>query len=145
MMFGLPMEIITMLMSTVGGAVMRMWGQTSADKADQWKMVLEAGRENEAARQSAREFQNPNANWIRRFLVVSFMAMAGFILLAPLFGQTTTVPVEVTSGFKFLFLDFTNTVTEYIELNGVVTPEWLGHAILAVVGMYFGSSIVKNR
>jgi len=144
-MFGLPMEIITMLASTIGGAVMRMWGQTSADKADQWKMVLEAGRENELARQSAREFKNPNANWIRRFLVISFMAMAGYILLAPLLGMPTVVPVEVTSGWQFAFIDFKTTVTEYITLEGTVVPEWLGHAILAVVGMYFGSSIVKNR
>jgi uncharacterized membrane protein YfcA len=73
------------------------------------------------------------------------MGMAGFILLAPLLGQNTTVPVEITSGFKFLFFDFTNTVTEYVELEGVVVPEWLSHAIMSVVGMYFGQSIVARK
>jgi hypothetical protein len=56
----------------------------------------------------------------------------------------TVVPVEVTSGFKFLFLDFTNTVTEYVTLEGMVTPEYLPHAIMSVVGFYFGNSMAKR-
>ena len=94
---------------------------------------------------SAREYQNPNAQWIRRFLVVSFMSMAMFILLAPLLGFPTVVPVDVTSGFKILFFDFSNTVTEWVSLEGVVTPVWLPHAIMAVVGMYFGQSIASRK
>jgi len=27
----------------------------------------------------------------------------------------------------------------------MVTPEWLPHAIMAVVGMYFGQSIVSRK
>jgi hypothetical protein len=144
-MFGLPLEIITMLGSTIGGAVMRIWSQSNADKAEQWKMALEAGRENELSRSAAREWSTPHANWTRKFLVVSFMAMAMFLILAPLLGQTTQVPVISTEGFKLLFLDFTKEVTEYIQLEGVVTPEWLSHAIMAVVGLYFGSSISSRR
>jgi hypothetical protein len=144
-MFGIPMEVVTMLGSTVGGAVMRIWSQSNADKAEQWKMALEAGRENELSRSAAREWSTPHANWTRKFLVVSFMAMAMFLILAPLLGQTSQVPVISTEGFKILFLDFTHEVTEYIELEGVVTPEWLSHAIMAVVGLYFGSSISSRR
>ena len=134
-----------MLGSTVGGAVMRIWSQSNADKAEQWKMALEAGRENELSRSAARERSTPHANWTRKFLVVSFMAMAMFLILAPLLGQTSQVPVISTEGFKILFLDFTHEVTEYIQLEGVVTPEWLSHAIMAVVGLYFGSSISSRR
>ena len=144
-MFGIPMEVVTMLGSTVGGAVMRIWSQSNADKAEQWKMALEAGRENELSRSAAREWSTPHANWTRKFIVVSFMAMAMFLILAPLLGQTSQVPVISTEGFKILFLDFTHEVTEYIELEGVVTPEWLSHAIMAVVGLYFGSSISSRR
>ena len=144
-MFGIPMEVITMLGSTVGGAVMRIWSQANADKAEQWKMALEAGRENELSRSAAREWSTPHANWTRKFLVVSFMTMAMFIIAAPLLGQTTQVPIVSTEGFKLLFLDFTKDVTEYIQLEGVVTPEWLSHAIMAVVGLYFGSSITSRR
>jgi hypothetical protein len=121
-MFGLPLEVITMLVSTMGGAFMKMWSQSSADKAEQQKALINRFSESEKSVASARAFSNPNANWIRRFLVISFMAMAGL-----------------------LFLDFTKDIVNYVELEGVVTPEWLGHAILSVVGMYFGSSITSRR
>jgi len=144
-MFGIPMEVVTMLGSTVGGAVMRIWSQSNADKAEQWKMALEAGRENELSKSAAREWSTPHANWTRKFLVVSFMVMAMFIIVAPLLGQSTQVPVISTEGFKLLFLDFTKDITTWVELEGVVTPEWLSHAIMAVVGLYFGSSITSRR
>jgi len=144
-MFGLPMEAITMLASTAGGAVMKMWSQAQSDKADQQKQLMKRFSASEDSVNSARAYQNPNAQWIRRFLVVSFMGMAMFILLAPLLGQNTVVPIEVTSGFKILFFDFTNTVTEWVTLKGMVTPVWLPHSIMAVVGMYFGQSIVARK
>ena len=108
-------------------------------------MALEAGRENVLSRSAAREWSTPHANWTRKFLVVSFMAMAMFIIVAPLFGQSTQVPIISTEGFKLLFLDFTQEITEYVQLEGIVTPEWLSHAIMAVVGLYFGSSISSRR
>ena len=145
-MFGLPAEILTMLVSTVGGAVMKMWSQSNADKAEQQNALIRRFSESEKSVASARAFVNPNANWIRRFLVISFMGMAGFILIAPaMFNVTTQIPVISTEGFKLLFLDFTHEVTEYIQLEGLVTPEWLSHSIMAVVGLYFGSSITSRK
>ncbi len=114
-MFGLPMEAITMLMSTVGGAVMKMWSQGQADKAEQQKALIQKHTASEDSLDAARTYDTPNAQWIRRFLVISFMSMAAFILLAPVLGFNTVVPVDVTSGFSILFFDFKNTVTEWIS------------------------------
>ena len=137
--------MITMTLSVLGGAVMKMWSQAQSDKANQQTALIQRFSASEDSVSNARNYQNANAQWIRRFLVVSFMGMAMFILLAPLLNLPTVVPVEVTSGFKFLFLDFTSTVTEWITLEGMVTPEWLPHAIMSVVGMYFGQSIVARK
>ena len=144
-MFGLPIEAITMIISVIGGAVMKMWSQSQSDKADQQRMLMAQFSAGQESVDSARAYQNPNAQWIRRFLVLSFMSMAMFILLAPVLGFPTVVPVEVTSGFKILFFDFTNVVTEWRSLEGMVTPVWLPHAIMAVVGMYFGQSIAARK
>jgi len=145
-MFGIPTEVITMLGSTIGGAIMKGWSQANADKAEQFNRMISGFKEEEGSREAARAFSNPNANWIRRFLVVSFMAMAAWILVGPvLFSTTTQVPVISTEGFKLLFLDFTKDITTWVELEGIVTPEWLAHSIMAVVGLYFGSSIVSRR
>jgi hypothetical protein len=126
-MFGLPMEVITLLLSVLGGAVLKMWSQAQNDKAEQQKQLMSQFSASQGSVAAARAHQNPNAQWIRRFLVICFMGMAGFILMAPIMGLPTVVPMEVTSGFKFLFLDFTNTVTEWVTLEGMVTPELLPH------------------
>jgi len=144
-MFGLPMEAITMMGSTLGGASLKLFAQAQADKAAQQQQLMARFDGSEKSVDAARAHQNPNAQWIRRFLVISFMGMAAFILLAPVLGFNTVVPIDVTSGFSFLFFDFKNTVTEYIQLSGMVTPQWLPHAIMSVVGMYFGQSIVARR
>ena len=144
-MFGMPIEVITLLLSVLGGAVMKMWAQAQKDKADQQKMLMQQFSASEDSVAAARSYDTPNAQWIRRFLVVSFMGMAMFILIAPILNLPTVVPVEVTSGFKLLFFDFTTTVTEWRTLEWMVTPEWLPHAIMSVVGMYFGQSIVARK
>ena len=145
-MFGLPIEAISMIGSTVLGGVMKMWGQAQQDKADQWQMLMKQNAAIEEGVQNARQMQNPNAAWIRRFIVVmALLGGLGIVFLAPMLGQPTNVPVEVTSGFKFLFLDFTNTVTEYIQLEGFVTPEWLPVAIMNIIGFYFGSAAMQRK
>ena len=145
-MLDLPLEAITMMGSTVMGGVMKMWGQAQQDKADQFKMMMARNEQIEEGVQNARNMQNPNAAWVRRFIVVTAMLGGlGIVFLAPILGQSTFVPVEITSGFKFLFLDFTNTVVEYKELYGFVTPEWLPFAISNVVGFYFGSAAMQRK
>jgi len=136
-MFGFPLEVITMIISTVGGAYIRM-------KADSQKDLAEERASRAGVVQAARQFQNPSANWMRRFITMSFIGMAFVILMAPFFGMPTVVPIEVTEGFKFLFFDFTNTVTKYITLEGMVTPEYLPYTIMSIVGFYFGNSMAKR-
>ena len=144
-MFGLPVEAISMIASTAMGGMMKMWGQAQADKADQHRMLIQRNEQFEESVDNARQMQNPNSAWIRRFLAVTAMfAGVGIVYLAPLLGISTNVPIEVTNGFKFLFLDFTSTQLEYIKMDGFVTPEWLPVAIMNILGFYFGSSAMKR-
>jgi len=145
-MFGIPLEAITMIFSTVLGGVMKAWGQAQQDKAEQFKMMMQRNDQIEVGIENARAMQNPNAAWIRRFIVVTAMLGGlGIVFIAPLFGHATFVPVEVTEGFKFLFFDFTNTVTEYKELYGFVTPDWLPYAVVNIIGYYFGSAAMQRK
>ena len=132
-MFGLPMEIITMLISTIGSAYIRMKSDSQQDLANERNF-----RSGQMA--AVREMQSPNTSWMRKAITLSFLGMAYFILFAPLFNLPTVVPIEVTTGLLF----WKETVTEYITLEGMVTPEWLPHAIMSVVGFYFGNSMAKR-
>ncbi len=140
-MFGFPLEIITGLGSALIGAFLKLKAQDNADKAMVQQMMLERYVKKEESIQSAREFQSSSANWIRRFLVISFIAMASFILIAPLLGQNIIVPIQVQTGFLF----WQETITKFVSLDGIVTPDWLGHAIMSVTSMYFGQSIVSRK
>lgn len=106
-------------------------------------------RQNQATQETvnnARAYQNPNAAWIRRFIVVmALLGGLGIVFLAPFMNQVTNVPIEVTEGWKFLFFDFTNTATKYIQLEGFVTPEWLPVAIMNIIGFYFGSAAMQRK
>lgn len=145
-MFGLPIEAISMLGSTVLGGVMKMMGQAQQDKADQWKQMMAQNKQTEAFVESARQMQNPNAAWIRRFIVVLAMSGGlGIVFMAPLLDHPTNVPIQVTEGFKFWLFDFTTTVTKYIQLQGFVTPEWLPVSIMNIIGFYFGSAAMQRR
>ena len=146
-MFGLPVEAISMLGSTALGGVMKMWSQSQADKAEQHKMMLQANQQVQESVDSARAYQNPTAAWIRRFIVVTAMLSGiGIVFMAPLLDQVTNIPVEVTHGSKFLFgiFDSTHTVTEYLTLEGWVTPEWLPVSIMNIIGFYFGSAAMTR-
>lgn len=132
-MFGLPMEIITMLFSTVGSAYIRM-------KTDQQQDLANERNFRAGQLEAARKMQSPNTSWMRKAITLAFLGMAYLILFAPLFSLPTVVPVEVTTGLLF----WKETVTEYVTLEGMVTPEWLPHAIMSVVGFYFGNSMAKR-
>ena len=62
-MFGLPMEMITMILSVLGGAVMKMWSQAQSDKADQQKALIQRFSASEDSVSNARAYQNPNAQY----------------------------------------------------------------------------------
>ena len=146
MLDAIPGEAFSMLGSTVLGGVMKMWGQAQQDKAEQFKQMMQRNDQIEKQVESARQMQNPNAAWVRRFIVVmSLFAGIGAMFAAPLLGIATNVPMEVTEGFKFLFLDFTNTYMEYQQLEGFVIPEWLPVAIMNIIGFYFGSAAMQRK
>ena len=110
-------------------------------------MMLQANQQVQESVDSARAYQNPNAAWIRRFIVVTAMLSGiGIVFMAPLLNQVTNIPVEVTHGSKFLFgiFDSTHTVTEYLTLEGWVTPEWLPVSIMNIIGFYFGSAAMTR-
>ena len=145
-MFGIPLEVISMLASTLLGGYMKMKADARQDERDRNMMTLKLLNKEEKSRKSAREYNTPSANWARKFIVMSIMCMAAFILIAPiLFNQPTNVLYEATHGFKLWLFDFTWTTDEWKVLAGVVTPEWLPYAILNVLGFYFGTGAVSRR
>jgi uncharacterized membrane protein YfcA len=137
-----------MLGSTVLGGVMKMWAQGQQDKHDAHIRLLDFNKSVQESVDSARAMQGPRVSWIRRFIVVvAMLAGVGVVFFAPMLDQVTNVPLQVTTGRSWLFglIDTTRTVTEYVKLEGWVTPEWLPVTIMNIIGFYFGSAAMARR
>jgi len=145
-MFGIPLEVISMLASTILGGFMKMKADQRQDEHDRNAQTLSLLQTNEKGARRAAKMQTKSAKWARKFIVVCLMAMAAFILIAPVvFQENTNVLTEITHGFKLWLFDFTWETNEWKQLTGVVTPDWLPYAIMNVLGFYFGTAAVQRQ
>ena len=145
-MFGIPLEVISMLLSTILGGIMKMSADKRQDEHERNAQTLSLLQQNEKGARRAAKMQTASAKWARKFIVVCLMMMAAFILVAPvLFSENTNVLTEITHEFKLWFFDFTWETNEWKQLTGVVTPDWLPYAIMNVLGFYFGTAAVQRQ
>ncbi len=116
----------------------------AADRAEQHRLMLERHVASEEAKVSARNYETPHSNWVRRFLVISFMTMAFVAMLAPFFGLPTVVSIEQESiSILGLFSFGGGTILQAVE--GIIAPLWLGQAVMSIVGFYFGQSVASRK
>ena len=138
----LPVELLTMGGSTILSAVMTMWSQSMRDKNEQFNNAIR-GLTGQYDNQINQIKVDKGFAFTRR--VLAFL-IAGGAMLAIFFPVIWGVPslIETTSETSGLFGLFKDNVTTYVETNALVVPEWLKHAMLSIVGLYFGNSIVKK-
>ena len=140
-MFGLPLELITMLLSTVLGGVMSIWGQNTKNKAEQQKLLI-------AGQQAAREHGAKDIHfaWTRRIIAIS--AVFSIIVLPKLVAVFyPEVPVfvgytEVQGGFWNFFFGPDDKIIWQSAKGFVITPLDT-HIVSAIVGLYFGAGFTK--
>ena len=71
MLGGLPVEMITMLGSSVLGGFMSIWGQSIKAKQDEQKMLITRGEFQLKAVDAARNVENVGFQWTRRIIALS--------------------------------------------------------------------------
>ena len=145
MLAGLPVEMLTMLGSSLLGGVMTIWGQRSKDKANQQKMLLARGKFQMDEVGKAREYDNKGFQWTRRIIALTavFFIIA-YPKLVPVFFDTSVFLTwtEFTNGFFFL-IEKKEIVMDK-EFFGVVITPLDTHLMSAIIGLYFGGSLVKK-
>ena len=147
-MFGLPLELITMLGSTVLGGVMSIWGQSIKAKQAQNEMLLQRAEFNRGAVDEARNAGKNDKHfaWTRRLIALS--AVFAIIVLPKLvavFYPDISVIVgytEVEGGFvNWLFGG--GDVVKWQAAQGFVITPLDTHIVSAIVGLYFGAGFTK--
>ena len=145
MLAGLPVEMLTMLGSSLLGGMMTIWGQKAKERANQQKMLLARGKFQMDEINKAREFDNKGFQWTRRIIALTavFFIIA-FSKLVPVFTDVNVVLTwtEFEPGFWFL-IDKKEVVMDKV-FNGVIITPLDTHLMSAIIGLYFGGSLVKK-
>lgn len=140
-MFGLPLELITMLFSTILGGVMSIWGQSMKNKHEQQKALIGAVNQ-------AREHGKTDVHfaWTRRIIALS--AVFSIIVLPKLvavwYPEVSVVVgyTEMQGGF-FNWLFGTTEAIQWKAAYGFVITPLDTHIVSAIVGLYFGAGFTK--
>ena len=144
MMF--PFEIITMLGSTLISSMLSLWSQRMKAKQDEQKMLITRGEFQLKAVDAARNVENVGFQWTRRIIALSSIFA---IVILPKLVAVYYPDVDVTVGYTlfqpgFLFFTDSREVFEWITFQGLVITQLDTNLVSAIIGMYFGGSLVKK-
>ena len=145
MLGGLPVEMITMLGSSLLGGVMSIWSQSIKAKQEEQKMLLARAETQMSFIEKARTYDNKGFQWTRRIIALTavFMVIAYPKLVPVLFDIPVILTwTEFTNGF--LFLIEKKEILMDKSFAGVVITPLDTHLMSAIVGLYFGWSLVKK-
>ena len=143
----MPFEMITMLGSTVLGGIMSIWSQNIKAKQAEQKMLLQRAEVQTAAFKEAREYENVGFQWTRR--IIALTAVFAIVVLPkilPLVSPDAHVIVGYTEWKPgFLFFEGKD-VMQWVPMahKGIVIPPLDTNLVSAIIGLYFGGSLVKK-
>ena len=144
-MFGLPVEMITMLGSSVLGGVMSIWGQSIKAKQAEQKMLLARGKFQMDAIEKARKYENEGFQWTRR--IIALTAVFFIIVwpkIVPVFFDVSVFLTWTEFSRGFLFLIEQKEMLVDRKFAGVVITPMDTHLMASIIGLYFGGSLAKK-
>ena len=143
----MPFEMITMLGSTVLGGVMSIWSQSIKAKQAEQKMLIQRAEVQTEAFKEAREYDNVGFQWTRR--IIALTAVFAIVVL-PKILPLVTPDAHVIVGYTefkpgFLFLEGKD-VMKWVPMahKGIVITPLDTNLVSAIIGLYFGGSLVKK-
>ena len=143
----MPFEMITMLGSTVLGGVMSIWSQSIKAKQAEQKMLIQRAEVQTEAFKEAREYENVGFQWTRR--IIALTAVFAIVVL-PKILPLVTPDAHVIVGYTefkpgFLFLEGKD-VMKWVPMahRGIVITPLDTNLVSAIIGLYFGGSLVKK-
>ena len=150
---GMPLEIFTLLFSTVLGGVMSIWGQSIKSAQEHNIMYISALTAEDKIVASAREYglKDTHFAWTRR--IIALTAVFAIILLpklAALSAPLLDIPLMVTVGYTELqgglwnWLFGPDKLTTWRSFHGFVITPLDTHLVSAITGMYFGTGFTKR-
>ena len=143
---GIPFELITMLGSGLLSGVMTLFSQGQKAKQDAFNRAIEGLSAQSKATDVARRYENKGFQVTRRIIALSAV---GAIIVWPKVIAVFWPEIPVTIGYTewnpgFLFITEGKELVKWQALKGLVITPLDTHLLSAIVGLYFGASMVKN-
>ena len=142
----IPMELLSMLASTVLGGVLSIMAQKGKDAADQQKMLMQraefAAQQVDKAREVTDAFTKNTRRWIALIAVVSILVIPK---LAPIFTDVNIayqIITEADSGWWIFGSSFETSY--FVESNSIYITNLQSHTIFSIIGLYFGGSLTRK-
>jgi hypothetical protein len=146
----IPLEIITLLGSTLVGGIMKLWSMKLKAEAQRHQQTMQAFTAQSSERTEIRESKDERFTWTRRFIAIT-VTLSVFVLpkVAVLIWPDTATVVygwtEWESGFLF-FTDGKDVMNWHQVATGTILITPLDtHAAMTVIGLYFGGSLVGHK
>jgi len=142
---GFPFEIITMLGSTVLGGVMSVWAESRKAKEESQKLLITRGEFEMKSRKAARDVKDKGFQWTRRIIALSSVfAIVILPKLVAVYYPDVTVTVGYTQWNPGGLFRSGREVFDWITFQGLVITQLDTNLVSAIIGMYFGGSLVKK-
>ena len=142
----IPFELITMLGSGLMSGLMTLWSQSQKAKQAAFDRAITGLAAQSEATDLARRYENTGFQVTRRIIALSAVfAVIVWPKIVPVLFPDMTVIVgytQWTPGFLF-FTEGSEAVT-WQHMRGLVLTPLDTHLLSAIVGLYFGASMVKN-
>ena len=143
---GIPLELMTMLGSGLLSGVLTLFSRSQKAKQDAFTRAIEGLSAQSKATDLARRYENRGFQITRRIIALSAV---GAIIIWPKIIAVFWPEIPVTVGYTewnpgFLFLTEGTELIKWQALKGLVITPLDTHLLSAIVGLYFGASVVKN-
>ena len=143
---GIPLELITMLGSGLLSGVMTLWSQSQKAKQSAFDRAIAGLSAQSEATDMARKYENKGFQITRRIIAVSaVMAVIVWPKIVPVLWPDIPVNVGYTEWNPgCLFFTEATEAVKWQALKGLVITPLDTHLLSAIIGLYFGASMVKN-
>ena len=141
----IPLELVTLLGSSAGGGLLSFMSNLAKARQAERTYVLQALNAKAQIVSQARKYESRGFAWTRRLIsLTAVFFVIAFPKLVAVFMPSVAVHIGYTEASSFLFF-FTSDApkTVWKEMSGLVITPLDTHLLSAIIGLYFGGSLVK--
>ena len=142
-----PIELISMLVSTILGGILSIMAQKSKDRADEQKMLMQRAEFQSQQFDKAREVSDPFTKNTRRVIaILCVLAIIVLPKLAPFIDPLMPIYVGYTETIQQGWWIFATDMdmTQWKPMSGLVITPLDTHVVSSIIGLYFGGSLVRR-